>query len=82
MDKILKGDTSMSNLELWISEYQEQDTILIDRSNIEVVYNVCKRENLPYSVIGFTTDNGKLEVYHSSKSQNRKLLVDFDLSKT
>ena len=82
LDKILMGDTSMSDLELWISEFQEQHTILVDKSNMEIVDKICKRENLPYSVIGFTTNNRRLKVYNSSKSENKKLLVDFDLDKT
>jgi phosphoribosylformylglycinamidine synthase len=68
MDRILTGDKSMSALELWVSEYQENNAILTDRKGIHTIDKICKRENLPYSVVGHITGTGKIEAYHKGKS--------------
>jgi phosphoribosylformylglycinamidine synthase len=52
LSNVVVGDETMSDLELWISEYQEQDTILIDKSKISLLSNMCIRENVPFAVIG------------------------------
>lgn len=67
MDRIITGDKSMSALELWVSEYQENNTILTDRKGIHTIDKICRRENLPYSIIGHITGTGKIEAYHKGK---------------
>lgn len=62
LSKIIKGDNTMTNKELWIAEYQEQNTILIQPSKLCIVKDVCERENLPMSVIGYINHSGKIEV--------------------
>ena len=49
---MILGDNTMSDLEVWISEYQEQNTILIDPSSVELLEEMCLRENVPFAVIG------------------------------
>ena len=60
---IIKGDSTMTALELWISEYQEQNTILIDPADLNILTNICQRENLPMSVIGKIVDTGDIKVF-------------------
>jgi len=67
LDKVILGDKTMSFLDIWVSEYQEQDTILIQPNSISIIDKICKREGLPYSVIGDITDTQKIVVYDGMK---------------
>lgn len=72
LDKIELGDHNMTPLDVWVSEYQEQDTILVknDSDSINFIKGVANRENLPVNIIGHVDDTGKIEVYH----RNEKLM--------
>ena len=45
IDKIIVGDKTMTPLEIWVSEYQEQDTILVKPENLKLLETLCLREN-------------------------------------
>jgi len=75
LKNVIVGDHTMSVLEIWISEHQEQDTILINKMDLELVENMCIRENLPISVIGEIDNSGKLMVI----SADGDIVVDFNL---
>jgi phosphoribosylformylglycinamidine synthase len=62
LDKMQMGDRSLNSLEKWISEYQEQDTILVNKSDIDVVKNIGIRENVGVNVIGEVTNSKKIHV--------------------
>lgn len=74
--KVIVGDESLSVLEIWGAEYQENDAILINKENIDSFKRLCARERLPWSVIGEITGDGRLIVFDS---RDRKTLVDFNL---
>jgi len=75
LKNVIIGDQTMSVLEIWISEHQEQDTVLIYRDSLLLVDQICQRENLPIAVIGQIDNSGKLSVI----SADDELVVDFDL---
>ena len=52
LDAVVCGDDTMTPLEIWIAEYQEQNTILIDEENIHILKSLCKRERVPFAIIG------------------------------
>lgn len=66
IDNIHLGDPSMTPLEIWISEYQEQDTILVRNcpEKLRLLRNITQRENLPMSIIGVVKNTGRIEVRH------------------
>lgn len=70
--KVLVGDETLSILEIWGAEYQENDALLIEEKNKILFENICKknnfilffikiykgkREHLPVSFIGTITGN-------------------------
>ncbi|MCD5411710.1 MAG: phosphoribosylformylglycinamidine synthase [Thermodesulfovibrionales bacterium] len=61
--KIIVGDTTMSALEIWGAEYQEQDAVLIHPHNIETFKGLCEREKVPVAIIGEITGDGYLTLY-------------------
>jgi phosphoribosylformylglycinamidine synthase len=62
LSKIITGDPTMNDLELWVSEYQEQNTILIRENQKHILENICKRENVPFAVIGTVDNSGTVSV--------------------
>lgn len=63
--KIIVGDNTLSVLEIWGAEYQEQDALLIHSSGIDMFESICKREKVPAAVIGDIVGDGCLVLYDS-----------------
>jgi len=61
--KIMIGDKTLSVLEIWGAEYQENDALLINEDNRELFENICKRERLPVSFVGFVTGDGRIKLH-------------------
>ncbi len=74
--QIKLGDPTLSVLEIWGAEYQEQDAILIHPDKIELLKCLCEREKLPFSVIGEITGDGYIVLYDS---QNEMLIENLPL---
>ena len=78
LNKVNLGDTSLSDLEIWGAEYQEQVTILINKNNLHIVKNICHKENTPFAHIGNINNTGNIEVY----GINNNKIVDLNLNDT
>lgn len=74
--KIISGDKTLSVLELWGAEYQEQDAILIHPERLKDFEDICKREKLPMAVIGTVTGDGRLVLFDS---QDGSIIEDLEL---
>ncbi|MBI3593188.1 MAG: phosphoribosylformylglycinamidine synthase, partial [Nitrospirae bacterium] len=61
--KIIVGDNTLSVLEIWGAEYQEQDALLIHSDRVEMFQRLCAREKVPVAVIGEITGDGYIVVY-------------------
>eukprot|EP00916_Digyalum_oweni_P003161 GHVL01005683.1.p1 GENE.GHVL01005683.1~~GHVL01005683.1.p1 ORF type:complete len:975 (+),score=276.69 GHVL01005683.1:1107-4031(+) len=66
IQKVLIGDKTMSVLELWGAEYQENDALLIKESSLEMFSMICEREKCPFRVIGHVTGDGYIRVIDST----------------
>eukprot|EP00727_Mastigamoeba_balamuthi_P013757 m51a1_g9003 Trifunctional purine biosynthetic protein adenosine-3, fusion with phosphoribosylformylglycinamidine synthase, putative (2349) ;mRNA; f:109653-117447 len=53
------GDTTMSVCELWVSEYQEQNALLIRPESRELFSKLCDREKVPVAYVGVVTNDGR-----------------------
>jgi len=56
------GDKTLSILELWGAEYQENDALLIQPQSLKLFESICSRERLPMAVLGEVTGDGKVVV--------------------
>ncbi len=74
--KVVLGDETLSVLEIWGAEYQENDALLIKKAHAKFFASLCERERLPWSIIGEVTGDGKLIVYDSKEKQT---VVDYHL---
>ena len=54
------GDPSISTLELWGAEYQENDAIMCKEKDTKLLEKIAKRERCPINFVGTVTGNGKI----------------------
>jgi len=61
--KIHLGDNTLSVLEIWGAEYQEQDALLLKKEDLNFFTEICSREKVPCAVIGEITGDGFIVLY-------------------
>eukprot|EP00435_Cladocopium_sp_Y103_P002519 s915_g1.t1 len=76
--KMHVGDPSMSFLELWTAEFQENNALLLGKEDEAVFDQICKREKVPYAVLGTITGDGQVVV---KDSRDGSTPVDLPLEK-
>jgi phosphoribosylformylglycinamidine synthase len=76
--KIQSGDATLSVLELWGAEYQEQNALLIRPESALLFEEICRREKVPCAFIGQITGDGRI-VLHDEADGSAP--VDLDLEK-
>jgi len=64
--KVALGDKSMSVLEIWGAEYQENDCILIKPQDRKLMEAICARERCLMQVIGSIDGSGRVTVVDSA----------------
>ncbi|XP_010543774.1 PREDICTED: probable phosphoribosylformylglycinamidine synthase, chloroplastic/mitochondrial [Tarenaya hassleriana] len=62
---VVVGDHTMSILEIWGAEYQEQDAILVKAESRELLQSICDRERLSMAVIGTINGGGRVTLVDS-----------------
>jgi phosphoribosylformylglycinamidine synthase len=61
--KIPLGDETLSVLEIWGAEYQENDALLLRPEHADQFEALCGREKVPFAFVGRVTGDGKIVVY-------------------
>jgi phosphoribosylformylglycinamidine synthase len=61
--KIQSGDATLSVLEIWGAEYQEQNALLLKPEHEALFKSLCDREKVPMAVIGTVTGDGFIVLY-------------------
>ncbi|KAL0452842.1 UNVERIFIED_CONTAM: putative phosphoribosylformylglycinamidine synthase, chloroplastic/mitochondrial [Sesamum latifolium] len=62
---VVVGDYTMSILEIWGAEYQEQDAILVEPESRELLQSICERERVSMAVIGKISGEGRIVLVDS-----------------
>lgn len=75
---VIVGDNTLSVLEIWGAEFQENDALLIRPEHADLFDALCKREKMLYAFVGEVTGDGKI-VVHDSETDTTP--VDLDLDK-
>ncbi|KAL2621011.1 hypothetical protein R1flu_001216 [Riccia fluitans] len=57
---VVVGDKTMSVLEIWGAEYQEQDALLIRPKDEELLRSICARERVSMAVLGSISGSGRV----------------------
>ncbi|GBP04367.1 Phosphoribosylformylglycinamidine synthase [Eumeta japonica] len=60
------GDPTITTLELWGAEYQENNALLCTKNNMDILKEICKRERCPVSFVGEVTGDGYMSVIEDS----------------
>jgi phosphoribosylformylglycinamidine synthase len=61
--QVYVGDNTLSVLEIWGAEYQENNALLIRPSDEAVFKEIAERENCPIRILGEVTGDGKVVVF-------------------
>ncbi len=72
------GDKTLSVLEIWGAEYQENNALLIRPEHACLFDALCKREKVIYAFVGKVTGDGRVVVFDSKDNTTP---VDLDLEK-
>jgi len=64
--KIQVGDETLSVLEIWGAEYQEQNALLVRPGDYDDFQRMCFREKVPCAAIGTITGDGYIVLYDES----------------
>ncbi len=76
------GDRTLSVLEIWGAEYQEQDAFLIEPNRIDVFRAICGREKVPIAAIGEITGDGRIVLHDDTGRAPHEIApVNLDLDK-
>ncbi|PBC28158.1 Phosphoribosylformylglycinamidine synthase [Apis cerana cerana] len=70
------GDPSISILELWGAEYQENDAILCKSENSNLLKEIAMREKCPINFVGIVTGNGKIILSEENDYDSSKYLSE------
>ena len=63
---VLLGDNTLSVLEIWGAEYQEQNALLIRPENADTFLSLCSREKVPCAFIGEITGDGYIVLHDAT----------------
>ncbi|MDP3111749.1 MAG: phosphoribosylformylglycinamidine synthase [Thermodesulfovibrionales bacterium] len=75
--KIQTGDSTLSVLEIWGAEYQEQNALLIKPDKADIFEELCKREKVLFSFIGRITGDGYI-VLHDENDGSTSVNLDLE----
>ncbi|KAL5221585.1 hypothetical protein ABZP36_026298 [Zizania latifolia] len=70
---IVVGDRTLSVLEIWGAEYQEQDALLVKPESRGMLESLCERERVSMAVIGKIDGCGKIVLIDSAAVEHAKL---------
>ena len=71
------GDETLSVLEIWGAEYQENDALLIRPAHADLFRDLCTRENAPFAIVGHVTGDGRV-VVHDSADDSTPVNLELD----
>ena len=72
------GDATLSVLEIWGAEYQENNALLLRQEHIDIFMHLCERENVLGSLLGQITGDGRF-VLHDQQDDSTPVDLDLEL---
>lgn len=76
MDHVTRGDDTLSDLETWISEHQEQVTLTTNLTKINILKCIADREGIDISDVGYVSESGDITAL-SSINTNQHNISDY-----
>lgn len=75
------GDATLSVLEIWGAEYQENSAMLIAPESLPIIERICARERCPFSVLGSIDGSGRVKLVDPTAPEGSPVPEDLDLEK-
>ncbi|GAX81039.1 hypothetical protein CEUSTIGMA_g8474.t1 [Chlamydomonas eustigma] len=75
------GDETLSVMEIWGAEYQENDCLLIKKEDRDMLQSICDRERCAMQVIGSIDGSGRVKLVDKNAPPGTPPAVDLDLDK-
>ncbi|KAK3280418.1 hypothetical protein CYMTET_11738 [Cymbomonas tetramitiformis] len=75
------ADETMSVLEIWGAEYQENDAMLIRPESEGLLRSICARERCPMAVLGSIDGSGRVTIFDSQAPPDTPPAEDLELEK-
>ena len=69
LDRVYSGDPTLTSLEKWVAEYQEQITLLVEKKDFRILKAIGKRENVSVVEVGEINNSKHLQVWNKSKNE-------------
>ncbi len=69
------GDETLSVLEIWGAEYQENDALLLRPEHADLFSELCEREKVTFAFVGHVTGDGKI-VLHDEEDDSSPVNMD------
>lgn len=76
--KVYVGDKTLSVLEIWGAEYQENNALLIGPEDRALFEQIARRERCPIRILGHVTGDGRVTV-HDSRDGSTPVDLPLDL---
>jgi phosphoribosylformylglycinamidine synthase len=71
------GDDTLSVMEIWGAEYQEQDALLLRPEDRDLFQTFCDREKVPAAFVGQVTGDGRI-ILHDSRDSSTPVNMELD----
>lgn len=76
------GDPTLSTLEIWGAEYQENDALLCRSQDAQLLSDIASRERCPINFVGVVTGSGKIILSEEEKPDEKTWLSGANDKKT
>lgn len=67
LDKVPLRENDMSAYEIMLSESQERMLAVIRKDKVEIARKICDKWDVPFTEIGYVTEDGFLSIYRNNK---------------
>ncbi|UCF19585.1 MAG: phosphoribosylformylglycinamidine synthase, partial [Gemmatimonadota bacterium] len=71
------GDETLSVLEIWGAEYQENDALLLRPEHADLFSELCEREKVTFAFVGYVTGTGRI-VLHDEEDDSCPVNMDLE----
>lgn len=78
LNRVLSGDETLTSLEKWVAEYQEQVTMLVGENDLKILKMIGRRENISVVAVGRVNNTKHLKVYADENNQD-EIAVDLPM---
>ncbi|MCX7696094.1 MAG: phosphoribosylformylglycinamidine synthase [Bacteroidales bacterium] len=77
VDKLPKGDVTLTDVELLVNESQERMGLIIEEKSIDLCQTIARRERAPFYIVGEVNNTHKITFLHDDGSKPFDLKIKY-----